>query len=189
MSKLAILFALLVPTMTITAHSASPNPVAKLGVQELRESFNRNKTSVRFVTLLSPTCRHCQAGQLVVKNLFATHTSTDLRGYLVWLPILSPDTTFAASSRSSLSSDVRLEQGWDADRIIGKQFQTTLKLPGTAWDVYLIYAPGVTWEGETPPQPTFWMHQLRKEEGGNPKLFLNAERLSSELGKQLAKLK
>ena len=29
-----------------------------------------------------------------------------------------------------------------------------------AWDVYLVYKPGVKWEGPRPPRPTFWMHQL-----------------------------
>lgn len=28
------------------------------------------------------------------------------------------------------------------------------------WDVYLLYPPGVRWEGSTPPRPAFWMHQL-----------------------------
>jgi hypothetical protein len=29
-----------------------------------------------------------------------------------------------------------------------------------AWDVYLVYPPGVVWEGETPPSPAAFMHQL-----------------------------
>jgi hypothetical protein len=29
-----------------------------------------------------------------------------------------------------------------------------------AWDVYLVYEPGIEWNGSAPPEPTFFMHQL-----------------------------
>ena len=29
-----------------------------------------------------------------------------------------------------------------------------------AWDVYLVYAPGIHWEGKEPPRPTYFQHQL-----------------------------
>jgi len=40
-------------------------------------------------------------------------------------------------------------------------FQGALQLPpgSLAWDVYLIYPPGVKWEKE-PPKPVYWQHQL-----------------------------
>jgi hypothetical protein len=35
--------------------------------------------------------------------------------------------------------------------------------PGSlAWDVYLVYPPGVEWNGRTPPRPGYFMHQLNQ---------------------------
>jgi len=47
-------------------------------------------------------------------------------------------------------------------------FGETLDLHDIAWDVYLIYKPGIKWEAQQPPRPTFWMHQLQ---GVDPKLL------------------
>ena len=53
-------------------------------------------------------------------------------------------------------------------------------------DVYLAYKPAIRWEGEQPPQPTFWKHQLNS---ADPKLLLGANptRLSTEVGKLLSR--
>ena len=139
------------------------------------------------VLVLVPILSFGQSGQKVVKDLFSKHLSTELKGYLVWLPMLSEDNASSADNQSSLISDHRILQGWDEKREISGQFEKTLKLKKTAWDVYLIYAPGVVWEGDLPPAPTFWMHQLEKANGADPKLCLNPARLSHELEKQLAK--
>jgi hypothetical protein len=29
-----------------------------------------------------------------------------------------------------------------------------------AWDVWMLYEPGVLWEEQVPPAPTWWEHQL-----------------------------
>lgn len=48
----------------------------------------------------------------------------------------------------------------------------------------LDYTPGVKWEDQASPRPTFWMHQLA---GVDPKLLLCADptRLSVEVAKLL----
>ncbi len=48
-----------------------------------------------------------------------------------------------------------------------------LGLNRTAWDVYLLYAPGVKWIGDQPPMPTFWMHQLYPDTGADQRFCLN----------------
>jgi hypothetical protein len=64
-------------------------------------------------------------------------------------------------------------QQWDGERASGTLMAKTLALKGSAWDVYLLYAPGVKWTGEQPPAPTFWMHQLRAEDGADQRACLN----------------
>jgi hypothetical protein len=46
-----------------------------------------------------------------------------------------------------------------------------------AWDVYLLFAPGIRWE-KAPPEPTSWMHRLGH---GPPQLRLDAKKLAAEI--------
>ena len=64
---------------------------------------------------------------------------------------------------------------WDPERRLGQLYARTLKLRVPAWDVYLLYASGGTWDGNELPQATFWMHQLtggigarRREDSSEP---------------------
>ena len=69
--------------------------------------------------------------------------------------------------------DGRLVQRWDGDRAAGNLIAKRLGLNRTAWDVYLLYAPGVKWIGDQPPMPTFWMHQLYPDTGADQRFCLN----------------
>jgi hypothetical protein len=46
-----------------------------------------------------------------------------------------------------------------------------------AWDVYLLFAAGRRWQGNRPPQPIFWMHQLDED----PSLFLDSRRFKQNV--------
>src|SRR5215208_323610 len=135
---------------------------------ELKEEFNRSSDRVRVVAILSPTCGPCQRGRGVVGELFKKYDSDKLRGLVVWLPMKPADSAQAAWTESEKLQDQRiLVRGWDGKRSIANLFSKPLKLRKTAWDVYLVYAPGVRWEGSEPPAPNFWMHQLQD---ANPSL-------------------
>ena len=88
------------------------------------------------------------------------------------------------SKRTRFETRVSLMAGWNENRSVGKLFGEILDLHDIAWDVYLVYKPGIEWESQQPPRPTFWMHQL---EGADPKLLLceNPTRLDVEVGKLL----
>jgi hypothetical protein len=50
---------------------------------------------------------------------------------------------------------------WEDSGIVGRLYERTLGIEGIyAWDVWLVYKPGVRWNGEYPPKPDFAMHQL-----------------------------
>ena len=76
---------------------------------------------------------------------------------------------------------------WHTDREIGKAFEKTLDLTRTAWDVYLVYEPGITWDGELPPPPSYWMHQLTEDSGADQQYCLNPVTLTREVEKRLEK--
>ena len=123
----------------------------------------------------------CQRGQAVVQGLFETFDDERLRGLITWLPMLEPDDADTAQLRSALVNDQRIVKSWDAQRRAGDLFARTLGLKGTAWDVYLLYPPGARWDGDEPPLPSFWMHQLPEVVGADRSLFLDPDRLSAEL--------
>ena len=154
--------------------AAKPVSLAGYRTDELRAEFNRASDRVRVVALLSPTCGICQKGQRVVQSVFAKNANdARLRGFVVWLPMLPSDSKDSAGAQAASFVDGRLMQQWDGDRASGNLLAKTLGLKGAAWDVYLLYAPGVKWTGEQPPAPTFWMHQLREESGADQRACLN----------------
>jgi hypothetical protein len=175
-----------------SAHKAqSPDststPAASLSLvstEQLRKEFNAMSQKVRIVALLSPTCPECQSGHVIVGGILKKFPSPRLQALLVWEPMRDGDTPATAAEQAEEVRDPRISQGWDGRRDLGKLFGATLDLHETAWDVYLIYKPGIIWEGLQPPHPTFWMHQL---DGADPSLLLcaNPSRLSAEVGKLL----
>lgn len=99
-----------------------------------------------------------------MQEIFETNKSEKLRGVIVWIPMLDTDKLEAANEREINFLDPRVKQFWDQDRIFGQLLSQTLKLKGSiAWDVYLVYPPGHSWDTEFPPLPTFWMHQLNED--------------------------
>ncbi len=88
--------------------------------------------------------------------------SAELSAFAVWMPVLQADNAAAGLDAEALLTDPRVAHYWDEERSLGKLYGRLLTLPRgrqLAWDIYFVYAPGVTWEDE-PPRPTAWMHQL-----------------------------
>lgn len=94
---------------------------------------------------------------------------------------MSGDNQEAAESASEAFRDCQVEHGWDAEQRVSMLFAKVLNLDSLAWDVYLLYGPGVTWTGQRPPDPTFWMHQLPAHSGAHDDLLLHPGRLAKQL--------
>ena len=95
----------------------------------------------------------------VESQLFAKEPSPQLRGYAVWVP-KSGASAADLSSATARANDPRILQLWDERGLELAAFRAPLHLTSDAWDVYLVYAPGVRWAGATPPVPAYFMHQL-----------------------------
>lgn len=164
------------------------DPMPPVQLDELRAAFNAHPENVRVLAILSPTCGECIAGHEVMQNVFNRFESDRLSGLIVWLPMRAGDDAGAATAQAGTFIDDRLLlQGWDANREIGKAFEKTLALTRTAWDVYLIYEPGVSWDGALPPKPSYWMHQLTEDSGADQRYCLNPATLAREVEKRLVK--
>jgi hypothetical protein len=106
----------------------------------------------------------------VETKVFAHEPSPALRGYAVWVPA-SGGRAADVPSATTTANDPRIRQLWDERGVELTAFRAPLHLSSDAWDVYLIYAPGVRWQGATPPAPSYFMHQLEALEGsGVPEL-------------------
>lgn len=98
---------------------------------------------------------------MAVERIFKTYASHRLRGYVIQQPIIPSDAPANAREQlASLRTEPRLKGWWDARREIGTAFARTLRFPQrVAWDVYLVYPPGVQWTGSLPPVPLYWLSQ------------------------------
>lgn len=117
---------------------------------------------------------------MVKSEVLARIPSEDLRVYLVWLPILGGDTLDAARESAGTVGDPRVTHYWDPDLSFARSLGEVLSIPpsprrdqglrtGTAWDIYVAYPRGATWE-QAPPT-TFWMQQLSQVDAAQaPKL-------------------
>lgn len=88
--------------------------------------------------------------------------SQNLAVYAVWEPILRTDDERSSRKATILFPDDRVSNYWVDTQSVGELFQAPIDLTTEpAWDVYLVYAPGVVWGEESgPPRPNFFMHQL-----------------------------
>ena len=77
---------------------------------------------------------------------------------------------------------------WEDSGIVGKLYEQTLGIEGHyAWDVWMIYKPGVRWTGAHPPKPDFAMHQLSRLPKGVME-WLDSARLAEVVSDYLVEL-
>ena len=97
---------------------------------------------------------------MVYDSVLKKIKSDSLRAYAVWEPVLRADSEQWAKRSTSILADRRVTHYWIDNRDVGKLFQPPINLTTEpAWDVYLLYPPGVEWTDD-PPKPHFFMHQL-----------------------------
>ena len=95
--------------------------------------------------------------------------------------MMAEDSSHAAEIQAKNFEGLPVAHLWDQEHQLGELYTEVLKLRSTAWDMYFLYPPGMTWEGVDPPQPAFWMHQLRGDSGVHQDFRLNPVRFAQEL--------
>ena len=94
--------------------------------------------------------------------MLAKESSEALRSYVVWVPMFRGMERDVPKASAEVP-DSRTHHYWDGDSLLVDGYRKTLGLPEAAWDVFLLYGAGTRWEGDTPPVPEYWMHQLGSE--------------------------
>ena len=111
---------------------------------------------------------------------------SDLRVYAVYLPVLDGDQESRVASAAKYIPDSRVSYFWDGKGELGQGYSGVLKIPEgkTAWDVYLLFDCNAEWK-ESPPVPTYWMHQLWALWDIAADRRINADTLAGEVKKLL----
>ncbi|MFL6201141.1 MAG: hypothetical protein ACJ76J_18375 [Thermoanaerobaculia bacterium] len=102
--------------------------------------------------------------------------STDVAVYVVWSSQVGGKERNVGQA-AEMVPDRRALHYWDGDQLVGKAFQSLLRTPDAAWDVWMLFDKGVRWEGNVPPRPAWWEHQLY---GMPPELALDGERFAKK---------
>jgi hypothetical protein len=111
----------------------------------------------------------------VKKSLLDEVAIENLTVHVVWSSQVGAEAQHVAGG-AELMQDERAVHYWDPNRRVGAAFRKHIVgLSSPAWDVWMLYAPGVSWEGHAPLPPTWWEHQLP---GLDPALRLDADRFA-----------
>jgi hypothetical protein len=152
--------------------SASSYKVLDESGIQLREHFNRGKGTVRLLFVVDPICLGCLRGlDDVNKDLLENTKDPRLQTFVVHVPVLSPPPKAKdVPPAAELLHNAHVRHYWNPSGALGRSLAegVDLKQDGKlvyAWDVWLIYGPEATWDGELPPKPRRLMHQLRALQG------------------------
>ena len=105
-----------------------------------------------------------------------------LKVFVIWEPILPKDSFDAVEDATAILKDEwRARQFWDPLAESGKRIKKLLglEIANPAWDIYMLYPPGVKWRDAT-PKPEYWMHQITFKPGGNDERRFGAQRLDTK---------
>jgi hypothetical protein len=151
----------------------------------LKDRLQKDSDKLSLVALISPVCPLCRNGFTDIQTVLKNIADDRLRAHVVFLPMYAGDNKGRAQTRMEELTDQRVTYYWDAERLTGGEWEKTLQIDQTAWDVYMLYARGTNWQGST-PKPVFWMHQL---EGITKAPCLNKEELETRVRALLADLR
>ena len=93
------------------------------------------------------------------REVLTKYEDPSLRVYMVWVPKLRGLERDVASATREVK-DPRAAHYWDAPSVLVRGYREQLQLSEDAWDIFLLYGPDAKWEGERPPEPSYWSHQL-----------------------------
>lgn len=78
---------------------------------------------------------------------------------MAWVPVLKAKEKHVPPT-THLVPDERASHFWDEHGALVRGYRETLAISEPAWDIYMVYPPGIRWEDDLPPVPAYWMHQL-----------------------------
>ena len=135
-------------------------------IGDLPSRFNASRGQARLVVILSPTYGTSLSGaRIVKKDVLDNLLGEPLRTFVIWTPLRADDTRDAAQQATQLLDTIEVEQFWDPNRSIARQYGKVVDLPSNrtlAWNSYFVHGRADEWH-DRPPVPASWMHQLGRD--------------------------
>jgi hypothetical protein len=100
----------------------------------------------------------------------------DVAVYVVWSSQLGAEERHVPAA-AALIPDRRVAHFWDASQVVGKAFQPIVGTPVPSWDVWMVFDRQARWNGELPPRPAWWEHQLHSLP---PERYLDPKRFAKK---------
>lgn len=147
-------------------HAYLDAEVLRDSLEPLIEAFNSRRESPRLLVILSPICPVCFAGSEAIRSEIL-QPGLEIEILLVWMEAVPYDIVRNPARRIVLFSDEpRVQQFYDAGHLAGDTLARKLGWPEDrpAWDVYLFFEPGQTWQDDL-PEPYTWFHQHESAPG------------------------
>lgn len=114
---------------------------------------------------------------MVQRYLLERNPDPRLRVYVVWGPMLGPETEEDARGATSLVPDGRTTHFWTGVDTLAERLRGPAGLTDElAWDTFLLFPPGARW-GESPPAPSSVLHVDKRLPAARR---LNGELLATE---------
>jgi len=96
----------------------------------------------------------------VQRSVLKAFPDADICVGIVWIKMNPKDDVAAAEKSLQDFKDKRIKHFYDSRQNSGKSIAKDLPLNAEiAWDIYLFYPKGTTWEDKI-PKPSKWMHQM-----------------------------
>jgi len=187
-----MLAALLLATSAATS-AASPAPyvVMQDDLAQLKADFNAAADGVRLVFIVGPSCPVCLRGLADLNRaLLDGNDDARLWTFVMHVPTLGATEKHVPDAAALVTGGAHVTHYWEDSGIVGRLYEETLGFDGIyAWDVWMVYKPGVRWEGRLPPKPDFAMQQLKS----HPKVqklipLLDSKRFAEVVKGDLAEL-
>lgn len=173
---------------------SAPPPYTVLddSASHLRDDFNRAKGSVRLLFVVDPICPGCLRGLDDMNDSLLSKTNDPrIRTFVVHLPVIGAKAKDVAPAGKLLQNS-NVQHYWNESGAFGRTLAQAVGLKRGdklvyAWDVWLLYGPEATWEGESPPRPQRLMHQLWELEGNEAFPSLDSDAFAREVRQTLAR--
>ena len=164
--QLLAISVLAVASVAQSADRATYKPLDE-GAAQLRDDFNAARGSVRALFVVDPICPCCLRGlDDMNKDLLSKTNDPRLQTFVVHVPRMTPPPKEKdVPQAAKLIHNDYVHHYWNPSGSFGRELSDGLglKVDGEqvyAWDVWLVYGPDAVWDGEHPPKPDYFMHQL-----------------------------
>ena len=154
-------------TANVAQSDRSTHEVLDEGAAQLRAEFNAARGSVRALFVVDPVCPGCLRGlDDMNKDLLSKTNDPRLQTFVVHVPRMTPPPKEKDVPKAAkLIHNDYVRHYWNPSGSFGRELSDGLglKVDGEqvyAWDVWLVYGPDAVWDGERPPKPDYFMHNL-----------------------------